>query len=243
MSAYPGFVALALFGVCEKTRSWKNEEMIINNCFFRGMRNGTFVEIGGFDGVQFSNTLMLDTCLSWQGILVEGSRTNYDQLLNNVELLGRRVTTHYGAVCSDVKRKVQFALGEHGTISGDWELMTESFRKQWHPKTAKKNLVEAPCKPMSAYMHGTPHVDFFSLDVEGAELEVLLTIDFTQVAIDMFMIELDEHNLDKNWKIRRLLKNLGYVECPKTVPSSGLFVHPRRTEWTSACRRSCKPVS
>lgn len=230
-------VVFALTGVCQRTQSQSNEETIVHNCFFRGMRNGTFVEIGGLDGVVFSNTLMLDTCLAWTGVLVEGDRVNYDKLVKNVDILDRSVRAHYGAVCSDVKQNITFALGNQA-VSGDWALMSDSFKRQWYHK--RTQLITVPCKPMSAYLDGTAHVDFFSLDVEGAELEVLLTIDFTRITIDLFMIELDNHDLDKNWKVRRLLTNLGYVECPKAVRRSGLFLHRRRAEWISSCRKSCR---
>ena len=42
----------------------------------------------------------------------------------------------------------------------------------------------------------------------------------------MFMIEFDGSDPVKEWKIRQLLRNVGYDECKKkTIPYSGLFVH------------------
>lgn len=36
------------------------------------------------------------------------------------------------------------------------------------------------------------HVDFFSLDVEGAELFILQSIDWTRIDVDIFVIEVQE---------------------------------------------------
>jgi FkbM family methyltransferase len=223
-------------GVCQQSRSQSEEESIVNECFFKGMRNGTFVELGALDGELYSNTLMLDTCFGWHGVLVEGSRANFQSLLRNVRRLRRRVTINYGAVCSSAKTVVHFARGR-GPVAGDVSQMSHSFKMTWY-KTGVR-VVTVPCKTMAAYLEPLTHVDFFSLDIEGAELEALLTLDFQKVSIDVFMIEMDEHDEDKNWKIRRLLANLGYSECPGVVPRSGLFVHSRRREWQSACAASC----
>jgi hypothetical protein len=90
--------------------------------------------------------------------------------------------------------------------------MGASFISQFHHsyKEGSSATSMVPCKPMGFYLQGVPHVDFFSLDVEGAELIVLETIDFTATTIDVFMIELDGHQPDKNWKVERLMSNLGY---------------------------------
>jgi hypothetical protein len=96
-----------------------------------------------------------------------------------------------------------------------------------HPsKSGGTDAVSTPCHPMSHYLYvaGVKHVDFFSLDVEGAELKVLLTIDSQQTTVDVFMVELDEHDPKKNYEIRQLLFNIGYAECLNLIPRSGVFV-------------------
>ncbi|MEM7189422.1 MAG: methyltransferase, partial [Pseudomonadota bacterium] len=41
--------------------------------FFRGKRNGTFVEIGGYDGITGSNCLFFELMRGWSGLLIEPS--------------------------------------------------------------------------------------------------------------------------------------------------------------------------
>ena len=44
------------------------------------MRNGTFVEIGGNDGLSTTNTYHLERCLGWQGLLIEGHPVNFHKM-------------------------------------------------------------------------------------------------------------------------------------------------------------------
>ena len=45
------------------------------------MRNGTFVEIGGNDGLSTTNTYHLERCLGWQGLLIEGHPENFNKMV------------------------------------------------------------------------------------------------------------------------------------------------------------------
>ena len=53
--------------------------------------------------------------------------------------------------------------------------------------------------------------DFFSLDVEGAEMSVLESIDFDRTAFGVVLIEADEHNEMKNLAMRQFLELRGYT--------------------------------
>ena len=39
-----------------------------------------FVELGAFDGITLSNTVMLERCFGWTGLLIEGNPTKYAEL-------------------------------------------------------------------------------------------------------------------------------------------------------------------
>ena len=53
---------------------------------------------------------------------------------------------------------------------------------------------------------GQTHIDYFSLDVEGAEMIILQSIDWKHLDIDVFTIETDQHRQD----ILTLLKTHRY---------------------------------
>ena len=54
------------------------------------------------------------------------------------------------------------------------------------------------------------HIGIFSLDVEGAELEVLKTIDFKKQQFGVIFYEADEHNTLKNEMMKSMLEMNGY---------------------------------
>ena len=68
-----------------------------------------------------------------------------------------------------------------------------------------------PCFSLKTIMKaiGVSHVDYFSLDVEGGELDVLKSINFNELDITMFSIE---HNGFKEAKkqITSLMESNGY---------------------------------
>ena len=65
------------------------------------------------------------------------------------------------------------------------------------------------------------HVNLFSLDVEGAELVVLKTIDWSSTKFDVLLVELDGKNGTKDDEVRALLRARGYTRVGRT----GLFCY------------------
>ena len=75
---------------------------------------------------------------------------------------------------------------------------------------------------------GKTHVNYFSLDVEGPELDILETIPFDRVTIDIFTIEyriwegriMKEESLAKLQKLRTFFKNTGLYEEVGIIPAA-----------------------
>ena len=80
------------------------------------------------------------------------------------------------------------------------EFMPMGFRKQWHGSAdvmpGPEGNTKITCLPLATVlqMFDLTHIDFFSLDVEGAELAVLQTLDFSIVHINVIVIEQDSHD-------------------------------------------------
>ena len=53
--------------------SQAGQDRYLNERIFRNKRNGTFVEIGGFDGWTGSNCVFFEKVLDWTGLVVEAS--------------------------------------------------------------------------------------------------------------------------------------------------------------------------
>ena len=78
-------------------------------------------------------------------------------------------------------------------------------------------------------------------DVEGSELRVLETIDFSRTRIDVLSIELSW--TDKSRKCRSLLRRVGFVECGEQ-PTPATSVHrPRPTAAAPPAARRPPPTA
>jgi hypothetical protein len=101
------------------------------------------------------------------------------------------------------------ASGPNVATSTSPGFSAEGFRKRFGLNG--RPTVPVGCGPMQPILDvtGMLDVDLFSLDVEGGELEVLKTIDFSRTNIDMLMVELDGYNPEKDETVRRLLKDAG----------------------------------
>jgi len=150
-----------------------------------GGEGGIFVEMGGLDGVTFSNTLLYENCVGWDGILIEAQPDNTKLLFENRPCA---VVIPEG-VCSvddgDEYWTIRMSIGA-GTA---YDLATRGEDKE----DGAGRGVEVLCRPLSAMLeeHGVTRINFFSLDVEGAELKVLETFDFDKVKIDVLIVEAD----------------------------------------------------
>lgn len=176
------------------------EDAIIYQRFFKNgplkqyRRDGVFVEMGALDGVIFSNTILLEHCVAWSGLLVEPHPVNYALLTKN-----RPCTPKFhGGACPSGQLTMYMS-----DLSGSTATVVNHSRHV------------VPCKPMSSilYEHGIDHIQFFSLDVEGAELDVLQTIDWDRTKIDVLIVECNA----RNEEVRAYLKEIGMIRVPSKV--------------------------
>lgn len=147
---------------------------------------GVFLEVGANDGYDQSNTYFLERHLGWQGILVEPIRAN-------VTLCRRRRPRSHcvWAACVPegyADQYVEVAIGELDLMSVSPGLSTPDHvdRLPSHPRR-----VTAPARTMSEIIDSSPfrHVDFMSIDVEGAEVAVLAGLDLGRHRPDLLLIE------------------------------------------------------
>ena len=165
-----------------------NEDLKIIKRFFNDAKwkrpgAGFFVEMGGYDGISFSNTFLLEQCYGWHGLLIEAHPVFYQQMI-----LSRPCAINvWGAVCNHTN---SHAYMVHDFIQTSVNL-TEiaEFNLMYPERPRRVRLV--PCKNMKSILseHSVTTIDFFSLDIEGYEAEVLDQIDYTHVTINVLIVE------------------------------------------------------
>jgi len=209
-----------------KLHSQADEDMDLYNAFFCNKTNGQFVEMGALDGVHFSNTKFFEDELGWSGALIEASPTSAEKLAVNRKNPKNSIFAE--GVCPEGQHRMDFLVDGNPAIHGNPATMGKHYMAHYHNGSTTK--ISVPCRTLSqmlgAYMRRTKatHIDFFSLDVEGGELAVLQTFKF-DVKVNVWLIEMDSHNLTKNEEVRKLLRKHGYAKS-----KTGHFDH-RNEVW------------
>lgn len=146
---------------------------------------GFFIECGAAQGEEFSNSLFFEKSRNWTGLLVEANPAYYSLLREK-----RRVNI-LSACLSPVPRAtvLNFTVAEmYGGLSSTME---KSHLGRIIDKHRISGSVTVPCLPLFSILMalGVRHVDYFSLDVEGPELEILQTIPFNRITFDVLTVE------------------------------------------------------
>lgn len=202
--------------------SQQNEDKILYEKYLN-YKNGTFIELGAMDGLTYSNSLFFEESLGWNGVLIEPTN-QYESLIKN-----RPNCYNFNYAISTVEGEVEF-IGD-GAVGGMTEAMPDWHRKGW--KLDEQSSFFVKSMPISKIIDQTniSRVDFFSIDVEGAELEVLKTFDW-KIPVYLILIEGDYTATEeekKSWlsnpNSNGLTVDLSYVErvneCTEILISNG----------------------
>lgn len=179
---------------------------IFRNFINQKVNDGIFIELGACDGLICSNTLFFEKYLNFTGILIEPDKKNYDELVKN-----RPNCKCFNYAIDSEEGTKEFIL--NGTMSGLSKTIIHDFDNKdlwcYNPDVKK---IKVKCKQLKNIIAETniTHVDFFSLDVEGGELEVLKSIDWGLVDIYLICIELCNEDTSKDELCREFLKNKGF---------------------------------
>ena len=189
---------------------------------FYKKNKGYFIEIGASDGVKFSNTKFFEDNMNFVGVLIEAEPGLYNTLQKT-----RPKNKLYNCAVSSEEGDISFLVtnGVGGPwVSGIENHLSENHKKSWH-QDSKRITVES--RKMSSIMKDSSleRVDIFSIDVEGAEYEVLNTIDWN-IPVYIFVVELgfNENETEKDVKCKKLLTEKGY-EFHKRVGLSEIWIN------------------
>jgi len=218
-------------------------------------RRGRFVELGGFDGTTESNTRFFEYCLGWEGLIIEGNPMNYQKTIVN------RPGAHKMSFAPSCLDDGDGTVGGDVTVGGDiidgvaaknrtyidfyvFPLSNSGVRGSANAYEGKQT-VPVPCGPLAPVLSdvflprveeddGRSRIDFFSLDVEGAEMMVLKTIDFkTGPIIEVLMIEVENSYCPQRGycevreQVRSKMHSEGYKRYERIVQASDIYIHPQ----------------
>lgn len=170
---------------------------------------GTMLEMGALDGVLYSNSKFFEDALGWRTILLEANPNNAKRMFLNRP----KAVKYHNAACPGRGNYINYISESNDTMSsvgGDINSMSAYHKKRFGIRT--ENTVRVPCITLKEVFeqHNIRHLDIVSLDVEGAELVVLETMDWN-VTVDHWLIELDGSNPTKDHAVIQFMERHGYI--------------------------------
>lgn len=172
---------------------------------FNNKRDGYFVEIGASDGVELSNTHLLEHRYNWKGICCEPIPDRFEKLVAN----------RPNSVCYDVA--VYKTTGDYVDfdVCNSYDLFSgipEHIDR--HKQAVESNKSTITVFTMSLLdvlnkANAPKFIEYLSIDTEGSELVILEGFNFTKYTFGLIDIE---HNFiePRRTEIRTLLELQGY---------------------------------
>jgi FkbM family methyltransferase len=165
---------------------------------------GYFVDFGATDGIELSNSYLLEKSYKWNGIVAEPSR-HFHQLLTR----NRSCAVDLECVSDMTGQTVTFNEVSGSGLSS----MAEYADSDWHGDE-RRGSVQYDVRTVSLNdlldRHGAPaRIDYLSIDTEGSELAILSALDFES---HLPLIITVEHNFvdEKRAAMAKLLERQGY---------------------------------
>jgi FkbM family methyltransferase len=198
--------------------SQDNQDLYLETNVFKGYKNGFYVDVGAHDGITFNNTLYFEKNNNWTGINIEPNKKVFHQLVenrpNNINLSC--------AVCNNCG-ETEFLCNEGYTemISGIKDNFDarhlERLKRENKQHGSTTQVVKVTTKKLETILdeHRISHVHYLSIDVEGAEFEVIKSINFDKVFIDVIGFENNFH--DTSSVIVNYLENKGFIMIHKSL--------------------------
>jgi FkbM family methyltransferase len=178
------------------------QDKILDQQIFNGKKNGVFVEVGALDGICGSNTYFFEKERNWSGLLIEPNPIEFRKLEN----IDRELSIKENCAISNEEGDINFLSieGPCNVLSGILEFYNEnhlnrinreldSYKsyEEGHELYSKSETIKMKALRLQTLFdkYNLVDIDLVSIDVEGAEMNVLESIDFDKTNITCFLIE------------------------------------------------------
>lgn len=151
--------------------------------------NGFFVEFGSTNGVDLSNTHILETKFNWKGILAEPAKIWHSSLKDN-----RSAAIETDCVWRTTGEILLFNEVNDEKHSGELSTIDSFTNVDNHSKSRNSASNKYEVKTISLEdmlrKHNAPkQIDYLSIDTEGSEFEILNSFNFNEYDIKVITCE------------------------------------------------------
>lgn len=186
--------------------SQHGQDLFVYETFFKGRMDGIFVDVGAYDGVTYSNTLLFER-LGWSGICIEPLPNAFEKLKAN------RSETCVGCAVGDQNGRATFVEVE---MPGPYEFMYSGLKANFGEHHARlirehgqnRKTYEITVRTLRDILveHAITRVEYLSVDTEGSEWKIMRAFDLAAFGVKVISVE----NNVRDDKLRRHLAQRGY---------------------------------
>jgi FkbM family methyltransferase len=187
----------------------------------KGQHGGYFVEFGAGNGVNLSNTWLLEHDFGWQGVLAEPNPVFHEDLFRN-----RRCFTSTKCVVGNDASEVVF----NQTTDPHLATIDSYTTSDMHlTRRISGTRITVPAQSLMDLLReaGAPRrIDYMSLDTEGSEFEIMRNFDFN--AYDVNLITVEHNFTPQREQLRDLLNENGFIQrFPGLTRFDDWYIHER----------------
>lgn len=198
--------------------SQHNQDNFLETNVFKGYKNGFFVDVGAHNGKALNNTLYFEETNNWRGINIEPIKKVFDVLVENRP---NNINLNLAVCNNDGETEFFCNSGYTEMLSG----IKETFDPRHFQRLQNENkhiggsteIIKVKTKKLESIFdeYDISRVNYLSIDVEGAEFEVIKSINFDKVFIDIIGFE-NNYN-DVSIPIIQYLENKGFIFIHKSL--------------------------
>ncbi len=172
-------------------------------------RNGFFVEFGATNGLDLSNTYLLEKDYGWTGILAEPARFWHEALHKN-----RTAIIDHRCVWRRSGERIEFKESWTPELSGIERCNRFDYRSRQRDLGGHYPVETVSLNDLLREHDAPACIDYLSVDTEGSELEILSAFDYSRYQVKVLTVE---HNqTQQREKLFELLSSKGYVRKLET---------------------------
>ncbi|TVM15205.1 FkbM family methyltransferase [Oceanidesulfovibrio indonesiensis] len=196
-------------------KSQKRQDRWVLEEVLPGKIGGFFLDLAAADGVTHSNTYVLEKQFRWSGICIEPNPDFFKALK------AERNCICNNSVVSDKIEFVKFRV-DNGQLGGIVSEDTDNSYRIRGDQLAKADIISLKTDTLANILqkNNAPEtIDYFSLDVEGAEERIISSFDFSKYRFLCITVERPTP------KVNSILFDNGYVFV-KNYCFDSFYVHP-----------------
>lgn len=188
--------------------SQAGQDLLVFGEVYNGKKGGFFVDVGAHDGIDLSNTYLLEKRYKWSGLCIEANPQTFKELENNRSVACLNV-------CLD-QSEGEVLFNQDGVMGG---IVDNGMDNEGVASSGVITLKTQTLNAVLSHASAPKVIDYLSMDIEGAEERVLVGFDFEKYIFSCISIERPSEVLEE------LFKANNYILIKRIPGLDSFYIH------------------